>query len=122
MTEFKDTEGRTWHPRITVLTMRRFEEVAGISLLGDTTEVFKNLGHFSRLLYESVIREVHERKIDYDAFCDALSGEALPDSMTALNAAIEASFPAPKAGEAENPLPASRGVGNTSTDSQPSQE
>lgn len=90
--QFRDAEGRTWTFNITVGTYRKIKIEEGI----DITDVFsegnwlqrvssgEEVGLVLTLAILALQSSLDERNISMEAFCDALTGDALEDMADAL--------------------------------------
>lgn len=100
---FKDALGREWHPKVTCLTLQRYEESTGICLLkvfgqaapeGETEADRRRrmnealfgskIGAQTKLVFAACAREAAERKVSQEDFAEGL------DSQEILVAAAEA--------------------------------
>jgi hypothetical protein len=129
MAEFRDGEGRTWHPRIDLGVIERFDARSDLGLFWmlareNRPELLK-ASRAVPLLWEACRGEAAERDVDYDTWRAGLnSGATLAAAMDALADALSAFFPAgeptiPGAEGADEDRPTSPGDGSMSMDSPP---
>lgn len=101
MPSFKDTEGRTWTLRITVSTIRRIKDLAGVDFAdldmfnqgGGLFEVTSDYLKFGAILYAICKPEADARSVQEEAFLDAISGEVLETATRAFVEAVADFFP-----------------------------
>jgi len=104
---FKDAQGREWHPKVTCLTLQRYEEDAGIALLTafnapapkkETDQArgrrmnevlfHGRMGNLVKLAFFACAREIQERGVGQEDFAEALADQAM--MVAASEAAGEA--------------------------------
>lgn len=97
---FKDTTGRTWHASLTVATLKKARDLAGVDLADVSDgEVFRRLAADPVLLCSALhaISEPApgESAATLDAFCAAMGGDTLAPASDALVGEVVDFFPPP---------------------------
>ena len=78
MKSFKDDQGRVWHPRVTVLTLRRMLDEVDVSLFEEGNgSASKQVFELIPLIPLTVGREMLERSVTAEELLDSLSSEEL---------------------------------------------
>ena len=96
MSQFTDTQGRTWTLAITVADAKRLR-AQGLDLIDALDDALERLIGDPMLLADtlwSLCRtQAHDRDIDEEAFGSALGGDSIDQATTALLEAIAGFFP-----------------------------
>ena len=97
---FKDKTGRTWHASLTVATLKKARDLAGVDLADVSDgEVFRRLAADPVLLCSALhaISEPApgESAATLDAFCAAMDGDTLAPASDALVGEVVDFFPPP---------------------------
>lgn len=132
MAEFKDNEGRLWHPKMDLDACERFERAVGKSFFSlaheiGPQELAASVRHVVPLLFACLDTEATERSVGYTDFRAGLdNGIVLTAAVVAMSEAMRDFFPTPpkakrKTARKRSPK-AGRGPGKTFGDSPPSQE
>lgn len=135
MAEFKDKQGRLWHPKLNIDASDRFELAMGESFFSLAHRLGpQDMAASTRfgvpLLWACVDAEAKQRAMGYTDFREALNdGDVLTKAVIALGQAIADFFPTTGAAKkaAKKRAPRKRkpravpGSGKTSGGSQPSQ-
>jgi hypothetical protein len=101
MSSFKDTEGRIWTLRLTVASIRRIKDIAGVDLSVSAffsegsllAELSSDYLKVARVVYAAVAPEAEKRGISEEAFQDALSGDCIEQMSNAFLEALADFFP-----------------------------
>jgi hypothetical protein len=83
---FTDANGLAWHPKVTILTVERFEQETGLNLFRKETFELLNkaeaLPKICRLAFLACPVEVKERSMAYEEFASGLSSMAIVQNVT----------------------------------------
>lgn len=101
MASFKDTSGRTWQVRITVATIRRIKDYAGIDMTGAAAfgeggalmTLSQDYIALGRALFAVVKNDAEARSVSEDDFLDALAGDTIQAAADAFLEAVADFFP-----------------------------
>lgn len=100
MHSFKDSTGRVWHAALTVGTLKKARDLAGVDLAAVSDgEVFRRLAADPALLcaaLHAISRPAQgESEATLDAFCEAMDGDTLGPASDALVGEVVDFFPPP---------------------------
>jgi len=104
MASFKDTKGRIWSPRITLLVLSKLESSLGMKFLGGADSekikdtVFGSIDNFLTALWYSIESEAVTRAVDRAELGESLDGAATIAATDAFGQAMRDFWP--QAGEA----------------------
>lgn len=117
MKPFKDAEGRTWEVRVTVETIRRARDVAGVDLakvIDPAAGVSERLADPVALvdvLYCCCREDAEKRGISDEQFGRGMAGDALDAGLTALLEDLADFFPSGRGALLRQTLAKSRALG-----------
>lgn len=96
---FKDSDGVEWTPRVTTLTLIKFEEKTGLNFLrtlqqpGGLANVLSSLTNIFTLAFHACANDVESRDVAFEAFCSKFSGNQLEGLARSVGEAINDFLP-----------------------------
>ncbi len=117
---FKDALGREWSPRVTVMTLRRFEEQTGASLFDKSTlsSIVQgaSIVKICTLGFLSCADQAAKQNVSFDDFCEALETDVqFTEMATAMTEALVLFFQSRQKSSETTTAKPGIGAGKTST-------